>query len=69
MNEEKTSIDEISAIIRWMLNQYKEIYCDFDEYRTTVKNLELNFTYALQRMLVVVIGHKILGRFAKYVAF
>lgn len=50
MNEEKTSIDEISAIIRWMLNQYKEIYCDFDEYRTTVKNLELNFTNALQRI-------------------
>ena len=50
INEEKTGINEISAIIRWMLQHYQEIYRDFDEYRITVKKLELNFTNSLKHI-------------------
>jgi hypothetical protein len=50
-NPEK-QIKEIVEKIRFVLNNYEQIYSDFDEYRNTVLNLEENFIKSLKEILL-----------------
>lgn len=43
-----SQIDEIVAKIRYVLDNYENVYSDFDEYRETVLNLEDNFIKSLK---------------------
>ncbi len=44
----KEHIPEVISMIRRMLADYKELDCDFDEYRTTILSLEENFVKTLK---------------------
>lgn len=46
----ENQINEIVAKIRFVLNNYEQIYSDFDEYRNTVLNLEKNFIKSLRKI-------------------
>ena len=43
-------INEIVETIRYVLNNYENVYSDFDEYRNTVLNLEENFIISLKKL-------------------
>ena len=50
-NPEK-QIKEIVEKIRFVLNNYENVYSDFDEYRNTVLNLEENFIKSLKEVFL-----------------
>lgn len=50
-NPEK-QINEIVEKIRFVLDNYEQVYSDFDEYRNTVLNLEENFIKSLKEIFL-----------------
>ena len=48
----ENQINEIVKKIRHVLNNYESVYSDFDEYRSTVLNLEENFIKSLKEIFM-----------------